>query len=129
MARKHFAINITIKKIMDVGYWWPTLFKDIHDFCKSYENCQKIKRFKTKNLAKLITTLLEEPFMKWGLEFIGLIKQVKRLTRNIYILVVTDYASKWVEAKALTLLEICHFATVVCNWFSVACDTCNCKFA
>jgi hypothetical protein len=28
-----------------------------------------------------------------------------------------------------TLLEICHFATILCNWFSVACDTCNYKFA
>jgi len=28
-----------------------------------------------------------------------------------------------------TLLEIWHFATVLCNWFSVACDTCNWKFA
>jgi hypothetical protein len=27
-----------------------------------------------------------------------------------------------------TLLEILGFATVVCNWNSVACDTCNCKF-
>ncbi len=26
-------------------------------------------------------------------------------------------------------VKICHFATVVCNWFSVACDTCNRKFA
>jgi hypothetical protein len=28
----------------------------------------------TQNLAKLITTLLEEPFQKWGLDFIGPIK-------------------------------------------------------
>jgi hypothetical protein len=27
------------------------------------------------------------------------------------------------------LLEIWHFATVLCNRFSVACDTCNWKFA
>jgi len=27
------------------------------------------------------------------------------------------------------LLEIWHFATVLCNWFLVACDTCNWKFA
>jgi hypothetical protein len=27
-----------------------------------------------------------------------------------------------------TLLEILGFATVVCNWNSVACNTCNCKF-
>ncbi len=27
--------------------------------------------------------------------------------------------------KPISLLEIWHFATVLCNWFSVACDTCN----
>jgi hypothetical protein len=70
----HFVANITTKKILDARYWWPTLFKDIHDFCKSYDSCQKIRRFKTKSLAKLVIIPLEEPFMKWGLDFIGPIK-------------------------------------------------------
>ncbi len=30
MARGDFVANITLKKIMEVGYWWPTLFKDTH---------------------------------------------------------------------------------------------------
>jgi len=38
MARRYFFAYITTKKILDVGYWWPTLFKDIHDFCKSYDS-------------------------------------------------------------------------------------------
>ncbi len=37
--------------------------------------------------------------MKWGLDFIGLIKLTRRLTRNRYILVAIDYATKWVESK------------------------------
>jgi hypothetical protein len=75
VAGKHFVVDIITKKILDVGYWWPTLFKDTHEFCRSYDNYQKIGGLKTKNLAKLVKTLLEEPFMKRGLDFIGPIKQ------------------------------------------------------
>jgi hypothetical protein len=39
--------------------------------------------------------------MKWGLYFIGSIKLLGRLTGNIHILVTIDYATKWIEAKAL----------------------------
>ncbi len=80
VARGHFVANIIAKKILDVGYWWPILFKDIHEFCRSYDNCKKIGGLKTKFLAKLITTLPEEPFIKWGLDFIGPFKPTRRLT-------------------------------------------------
>ncbi len=38
VARGHFAKDITTKNILDVGYWWPTLFKDTHEFCKRCDN-------------------------------------------------------------------------------------------
>ncbi len=38
MVGGYFVANIIVKKIMDARYWWPTLFKDTREFCKSYDN-------------------------------------------------------------------------------------------
>jgi hypothetical protein len=39
--KRHFAIEITRRRILDVGYWWPTMYIDVHDYCKSYDACER----------------------------------------------------------------------------------------
>jgi hypothetical protein len=39
--------------------------------------------------------------MKWGLDFMGLVKPTTKCTNNQYIIVAIDYITKWVENKAI----------------------------
>jgi hypothetical protein len=53
---RHLATKITQKKILDVGYWWPTMYKDVHDYRRSYDACQRKRRLASQSLAKLVTS-------------------------------------------------------------------------
>jgi len=68
-----------------------TIYKDTMHFCRSYDECQKAGNLIFSIVAKLVMALSSDSFMKWELDFIGLIKLVGRYTWNKYVMVVTNY--------------------------------------
>nr|GEU29823.1 reverse transcriptase domain-containing protein [Tanacetum cinerariifolium] len=37
----HHGANLTAKKVFDAGFFWPTIYKDVYEFVKNYDSCQR----------------------------------------------------------------------------------------
>ena len=93
----HFAGESTAHKALLVGYWWPTLFKDAHNYTRKCDPCQRVEKPTPTTAMPLVPLLVLAPFEKWRIDFVGPIALATRYGRKCYILVATDYATKWAE--------------------------------
>jgi hypothetical protein len=95
----HFADKRTTHKILRMGYYWPSIFKDAKKYVKACDSCQRVGQPNHRDEMPLNPQVVLEPFDRWALDFIGPINPPSN--QKVYILVCTDYMTKWVEAKAL----------------------------
>jgi len=93
----HFATFKTMSKILQAGFWWPTIFKDAQEFVPKCDSCQRKGNIRRRNEMPQNPILEVEIFDVWGIDFMG---PFPSSYGNKYILVTVDYISKWVEAIA-----------------------------
>lgn len=93
----HFSSKKTAAKILQCGFYWPSLFHDAHTYCTACDRCQKLGSLTRRNMMPLHPILIVELFDVWGIDFMG---PFPNSFGKLYILVAVDYVSKWVEAIA-----------------------------
>ncbi|KAJ4724585.1 Transposon Ty3-I Gag-Pol polyprotein [Melia azedarach] len=93
----HFGGTKTAAKVLQSGFFWPTLFKDAHTYVTTCDQCQRSGNISQRNEMPLNSILEVELFDVWGIDFMG---PFLSSFANQYILVAVDYVSKWVEAIA-----------------------------
>ena len=93
----HLYWKYIVNKILRVGYYWPTLFQDIHRMVISFHKCQIFEGKRKLLPFPLHPISVESPFQQWGLDFIGEIRPASS-AQHKWILTATDYFTNWIEA-------------------------------
>lgn len=67
----HFGGKKTALKVLESGFYWPSLFKDAYAFCMSYDRCQRTCNIGPRNQMPLTPILVVEIFYVWGIDLMG----------------------------------------------------------
>ena len=90
--------HLSVSKVFDklkARYWWPSMFHDVDTHCRACTTCATGKgRLGPKVYGKI--PLPDRPFELIGIDTIGPLPRT--VDRNEYVIVVTDYHTRWVEA-------------------------------
>eukprot|EP00253_Pinus_taeda_P035107 PITA_35107 len=95
----HFAAKRTAFKILQAGYYWPTLHQDVRRYIGQCDQCQRMGKPTPKDEISLQPQVTFEPFEKGGMDFVGPINPPSN--QKQYIIVCTNYLKKWEETKAI----------------------------
>nr|GEV87045.1 reverse transcriptase domain-containing protein [Tanacetum cinerariifolium] len=113
----HYRANYTAKKVFDSGFYWPTIYKDAFEIVKNCDSCQRQGKISQRDEMPQNSIQVCKKFNVWGIDFMGPFPSLKG---NKYILVVVDYLSKWVKAKALPTNDarvVVKFLKSLFSWF------------
>eukprot|EP00253_Pinus_taeda_P032465 PITA_32465 len=67
----HFADKRTAYKVLQLGYYWPAIFKDSKAYVKQCDSGQRTGRPIVSDEMPLKPQVLIEPFEQWALDFVG----------------------------------------------------------
>src|SRR5438477_12563917 len=112
---RHLGIDAIYYKITDL-YYWDQMYKDIQNYVQACEVCQK--RAKTKRKEPLHPIQVGQAFERIGINLVGPLLITKQ--NNRYIIIATDYLTRWPEAKAILdidaeILAKFIFEEIVCR--------------
>jgi hypothetical protein len=92
-------------------YFWPTMLEDCFTYYRDCQKCQKFGSVQRVPASAMNPIINPWPFRGWGIDLIGQIYPPSSKNHK-FILVATDYFTKWVEViplKNVTSKEMVEF--------------------
>jgi ribonuclease HI len=81
------------------GYWWPYMQKDAVNYVKKCDKCQRFSHSVHQPAGELQPLVSPWPFAQWGMDLVGPL--LKATGNRRWLIVATDYFTKWVEVEPL----------------------------
>ncbi|KAI3463774.1 hypothetical protein Pfo_020437 [Paulownia fortunei] len=103
----YFGPTRTASKVLQSGFYWPSLFKDCYTFVHICDRCQRTGTITRCHELPLTNMMEVELFDVWGIDFMG---PFSPSNGRSYILLVVDYVS-----KAIVSDEGSHFCNKMFN--------------
>ena len=94
----HSGSRSLTHRALTQGYYWPTMRADSSEYTRRCDKCQRFAQVSHQPLGRLTSITSPWPFMKWGMDIVG--KLPTAPGQKVYMLAVTDYFSKWIEAES-----------------------------
>ncbi|XP_022030562.1 uncharacterized protein LOC110931477 [Helianthus annuus] len=95
----HFGARTVVAKLMNLGYFWPSMHRDTVEQLRKCEACQVHAPVPKSPKHDLVTISSAWPFHKWGMDIVGPFPPAKGGVK--FLLVAIDYFTKWPEVKPL----------------------------
>jgi hypothetical protein len=113
----HSGARALQRKIVRVGYYWPSMKADACKFVQSCDKCQRFANLLHSPPVELVPMTAPWPFAQWGLDIMGPFPIGRRQLK--FLVVAIDYFTKWVEAEPLATITERNIQNFI--WKAVIC--------
>lgn len=111
----HLGTTKTKDRILQ-RYYWPGIFKEIAEYCRSCDVCQRSHSKRPARGELVPMPVVAEPFHRIAMDIIGPLPKTAR--GNRFILTICDYATRYPEAIPLPVTDAPRIARELVNVFA-----------
>lgn len=112
----HLAHQKTYNRISS-RFYWPSMYTDVRTYCSTCPVCQKTSAVRRSARAPLYPLpVISTPFRRIAMDIVGPLERSS--SSNQYILVISDYATRYPEAFPLRTITTAKIIPALDQFFS-----------